>query len=289
MRMTDSKLKNLGTLELTQKLSERIKTQQNLLIRQQQHVDTLRQEHQQLKQQVEQGRSQIFIDNQNQDIMTSTSELPITQETSTLVQTKLPETTSSLVAEPVTSESVTFESVTSGQVVPEITAAERKKAKSRAANRAAVELICETYPQTFCFAKPRPLKIGIQEDLVADGKLSQTKIKRGLASYVRAFGYLKSQTDAAPRINLLGEAQGAVTADEAAHALTKLPAPRKPNKPRPSAKKRPEQVYSKPKRTEAPKSHKPQPKIEKAPSPFDGLNEGQRMATKLDLLIKKNK
>ena len=284
MRMTDSKLKNLGTLELTQKLSERIKTQQNLLIRQQQHVDTLRQEHQQLKQQVEQGRSQIFIDNQNQDIMTSTSELPITQETSTLVQTELPETTSSLVAEPVTSESAT-----SGQVVPEITAAERKKTKSRAANRAAVELICETYPQTFCFAKPRPLKIGIQEDLVADGKLSQTKIKRGLASYVRAFGYLKSQTDAAPRINLLGEAQGAVTADEAAHALTKLPAPRKPNKPRPSAKKRPEQVYSKPKRTEAPKSHKPQPKIEKAPSPFDGLNEGQRMATKLDLLIKKNK
>ncbi|MDB9972859.1 ProQ/FinO family protein [Oceanospirillaceae bacterium] len=282
--MTDSKLKNLGTLELTQKLSERIKTQQNFLIRQQRHVDTLRQEHQQLKQQVEQGRSQIFIDNQNQDIMTSTSELPITQETSTLVQTELPETTSSLVAEPVTSESAA-----SGQVVPEITAAERKKAKSRAANRAAVELICETYPQAFCFAKPRPLKIGIQEDLVADGKLSQTKIKRGLASYVRAFGYLKSQTDAAPRINLLGEAQGAVTADEAAHALTKLPAPRKPNKPRPSAKKRPEQVYSKPKRTEAPKSHKPQPKIEKAPSPFDGLNEGQRMATKLDLLLKKNK
>lgn len=284
MRVIDSKLKNLGTLKLTQKLSERIKTQQNLLIRQQQQVDTLRQEHQKLKHQVEQGCSQIFIDNQNQDIMTSTSELPITQETSTLMQTQLPETTSSLVAEPVTSESVT-----SGQVVPETTAAERKKAKSRAANRAAVELICETYPQTFCFAKPRPLKIGIQEDLVADGKLSQTKIKRGLASYVRALGYLKSQTDAAPRINLLGEAQGAVTANEAAHALTKLPVPRKLNKPWPSAKKRPEQVYSKPKRTEAPKSHKPQPKIEKAPGPFDGLNEGQRMATKLDLLLKKNK
>ena len=179
MRMTDSKLKNLGTLELTQKLSERIKTQQNLLIRQQQHVDTLRQEHQQLKQQVEQGRSQIFIDNQNQDIMTSTSELPITQETSTLVQTKLPETTSSLVAEPVTSESAT-----SGQVVPEITAAERKKAKSRAANRAAVELICETYPQTFCFAKPRPLKIGIQEDLVADGKLG-TKTMTAMSTFIQ--------------------------------------------------------------------------------------------------------
>ncbi|MCO4836748.1 MAG: ProQ/FinO family protein [Oceanospirillaceae bacterium] len=277
--MTDSKLKNLGTLELTQKLSERIKTQQKLLIRQQQQVDTLRQEHQRLKQQVEQGRSQNFIDNQNQDIMTSNSELPTTQATPNLAQAELSETTSPLVSEPVTSESVT----------PQISAAQRKKAKSRAANRAAVELICETYPQTFCFAKPRPLKIGIQEDLVADGKLSQTKIKRGLASYVRAFGYLKSQTDAAPRINLLGEEQGFVTADEAAHALTKLPAPRKPNKPRPSAKKRPEQVFSKPKRTQAPIDRKPAAKVEKAPSPFDGLNEGQRMATKLDLLLKKNR
>jgi ProP effector len=173
--------------------------------------------------------------------------------------------------------------------VPQLSAAERKKAKSRAANRAAVELICETYPNTFSFANPRPLKIGIQEDLVADGKLSQTKIKRGLASYVRAYGYLKSQVDAAPRINLLGEPEGAVTADEAAHALTKLPAPRKPNKPRPAAKKRPDQAAAKTKRAASAKVRKPQPKIEKAPSPFDGLSEEQRMANKLDLLLNKNR
>ncbi len=164
-------------------------------------------------------------------------------------------------------------------------AAERKKLKSRAANRAAVELLCETYPQTFSFAQPRSLKIGIQEDLVADGKLSQTKIKRGLASYVRAFGYLKSQTDAAPRINLLGEVEGAVKPDEAAHALTKLPA----NKPRPHASKRPAQAHNKPKPAAVAKNRKPEAKIEKAPSPFDGLNEGQRMSSKLDLLLSKNK
>jgi len=272
--MIDSKLTNIGTLELTQKLSERIKNQQKILVQAQQQVDVLRQEHQQLKQRVEHNRSQTFTDNQNQDIMTSTSELPTTDTTPIPVQAEASEITGSVVPEP---------------VVPEISPADRKKAKSRAANRAAVELICETYPQTFCFAKPRPLKIGIQEDLVADGKLSQTKIKRGLASYVRAFGYLKSQTDAAPRINLLGEAEGAVTADEAAHALTKLPAPRKPSKPRPSAKKRPEQAHAKPKQDTQPKGRKPEPKIEKAPSPFDGLNEGQRMASKLDLLLNKNK
>ena len=272
--MIDSKLTNMDTLERTQQLSERIKNQQKILVQSQQQVKALRQEHSQLKQQVENNRSQILTDNQNQDIMTSTSELPTTEISPASVQSVPAETISSIVPEP---------------IVPEISAADRKKAKSRAANRAAVELICETYPQTFCFAKPRPLKIGIQEDLVADGKLSQTKIKRGLASYVRAFGYLKSQTDAAPRINLLGEAEGAVTADEAAHALTKLPAPRKPNKPRPSVRKRPDQVHSKPKKSAQPKDQKPEAKIEKAPSPFDGLNEGQRMASKLDLLLSKNK
>ncbi|MDC9719902.1 MAG: ProQ/FINO family protein [Gammaproteobacteria bacterium] len=200
--------------------------------------------------------------------MTSTSEQLNTETTSE----QLPATASEITA----------------ATTPELSAAERKKAKSRAANRAAVELLCETYPQTFAFAKPRPLKIGIQEELVADGKLSQTKIKRGLASYVRAFGYLKSQTDGAPRINLLGEPDGTVTAEEAAHAATKLPAPRKPNKPRPTAKKRPAQAHTKPKRSASPKTGKSAAKVEKAPSPFDGLNEGQRMASKLDLLLKKH-
>jgi ProP effector len=281
--MTDSKLSNLEALELIQKLSERIKNQQKFLVQAQQHVEVLRKEHLQLQQLSEQNRSQTFTGNKIQDIMTSTSELPITEISPAPVQTILSETESPIVSEQIVSEPIATETSAT-----EPSAAERKKAKSRAANRAAVELLCETYPQTFSFAKPRPLKIGIQEDLVADGKLSQTKIKRGLASYVRAFGYLKSQTDAAPRINVLGEAEGAVTAEEAAHALTKLPAPRKPSKPRPSAKKRPEQAQSKPKPSTPSKGRKTEAKIEKAPSPFDGLSEGQRMASKLDLLLKKH-
>ena len=271
--MSDFKLSNLGVLELTQKLSERIINQQKFLVQAQLQVEALRREHLQLQKRCEQIPSQAFTGNEIQDIMTSISELPITETSPVKAQAELLEASS-----PVEPE----------QVVTELSAAERKKAKSRAANRAAVELLCETYPQTFSFAKPRPLKIGIQEDLVADGKLSQTKIKRGLASYVRAFGYLKSQTDAAPRIKVVGEAEGAVTADEAAHALTKLPAPRKPNKPRPSAKKRPEHANSKPKQSAQPKGRKVEAKIEKAPSPFDGLSEGQRMASKLDLLLNKH-
>jgi len=258
--------------ELIEELSLRINDQLTQLSVAQDTVVALRQEHQQLKQRLTSKQAQT------QETMTSTSEQvsisnPPTEAETTAAQTPAPESVTAITAPATSSES---------------NAAERKKAKSRAANRAAVELLCETYPQTFAFAKPKPLKIGIQEDLVADGKLSQTKIKRGLASYVRAFGYLKSQTDGAARINLAGEAEGAVTSGEAAHAASKLPAPRKPNKPRADAKKRPARANNKPNQ-QANKPRNQQAKVEKAPSPFDGLNDGQRMASKLDLLLSKHK
>jgi|TARA_B110000090_G_scaffold96864_1_gene109131 hypothetical protein len=52
--VTDPKLKNLGRLELIEKLSERITRQQNFLLQAQQQVEVLRQEHLQLKQLFEQ-------------------------------------------------------------------------------------------------------------------------------------------------------------------------------------------------------------------------------------------
>lgn len=180
----------------------------------------------------------------------------------------------------------------------EAAAAERKKAKSRAANRAAVQLLCETYPQTFSITEPKPLKIGIQEELIADGKLSQNKIKRGLASYVRAYAYLRSQKDGAERVNLQGEADGAVTADEAAHAASKLPAQREP-KPRnkgakPEGKRgarRPNKTGKQSQQRQAQRAMKGHgdAKIEKAENPFKGLDDGQRMASKLDMLLNKHK
>jgi ProP effector len=272
--------------ELIEELSLRINDQLTQLSVAQDTVVALRQEHQQLKQRL------ISKQAQTQETMTSTSEQvsisnPPTEAETTAAQTPAPESvTATTAAQTPAPESVT--ATTAPATASESNAAERKKAKSRAANRAAVELLCETYPQTFAFAKPKPLKIGIQEDLVADGKLSQTKIKRGLASYVRAFGYLKSQTDGTARINLAGEAEGAVTAGEAAHAASKLPAPRKPNKPRADAKKRPARANNKPNQ-QANKPRNQQAKVEKAPSPFDGLNDGQRMASKLDLLLSKHK
>ena len=56
---------NENTLKLTKELSNRIKTQQSYLLRQQQHIVSLRQEHEQLKRRVEQNRNQILKDNKD--------------------------------------------------------------------------------------------------------------------------------------------------------------------------------------------------------------------------------
>lgn len=98
----------------------------------------------------------------------------------------------------------------------------KSKSKNRSANQAALKLLMETYPEVFNRENVRPLKIGIQEDLIEDGKVAKNKIKRALASYVRAPQYFRSMVEGADRVNLQGESAGAVTAEEAAHALEKL-------------------------------------------------------------------
>ncbi|WP_421863905.1 ProQ/FINO family protein [Motiliproteus sp.] len=94
--------------------------------------------------------------------------------------------------------------------------------KNRAANQAAVAQISELYPETFNREAVKPLKIGIQEDLLADAKLSKGKIKRALASYVRSPLYYKSLVAGADRVDLAGEAAGKVTEQEAEHAKSML-------------------------------------------------------------------
>lgn len=98
----------------------------------------------------------------------------------------------------------------------------RNRAKNRAANQAAVQMLIDTYPLTFSRDQVKPLKIGIQEDLIADEKLARNRIKRALASYVRGIQYLKSMQVGADRVGLDGQAAGTVTEAEAEHAQTKL-------------------------------------------------------------------
>ncbi|MFT6915972.1 MAG: ProP effector [Motiliproteus sp.] len=96
------------------------------------------------------------------------------------------------------------------------------KNKNRAANQAAVALITEFYPSTFNRDAVKPLKIGIQEDLLAEEKIPPGKIKRALASYVRAPQYYKSLVADADRVDLKGEPAGKVSEEEAEHAKAML-------------------------------------------------------------------
>ncbi|WP_409526239.1 ProQ/FINO family protein [Nitrincola sp. MINF-07-Sa-05] len=100
----------------------------------------------------------------------------------------------------------------------------RNRTKNRAANLAALQELSQAYPAVFSRENVRPLKIGIQEDLIADDKLSKTRIKRALASYVRSPNYLRSLQEGASRIGLDGEPSGEVTASEAEHAKAQLKA-----------------------------------------------------------------
>lgn len=98
----------------------------------------------------------------------------------------------------------------------------KAKSKNRAANMAALQQLMEAYPKTFDRKNVRPLKIGIQEDLVADEKVAKNKIKRALASYVRSLNYYRSLREGAERIDINGEPAGVVTKEESDHAKGKL-------------------------------------------------------------------
>lgn len=119
-------------------------------------------------------------------------------------------------------QSVKNESVSVTQTEKTADAKSRNRAKNRAANQAALQQLFDAYPEVFNRDNVRPLKIGIQEDLIADEKLARNRIKRGLASYVRNPHYLRSLVAGADRIGLDGQATGQVSEEEAAHARQKL-------------------------------------------------------------------
>jgi len=98
----------------------------------------------------------------------------------------------------------------------------KAKSKNRAANMAALQLLSEAYPNAFDRKNVRPLKIGIQDDLIADEKVAKNKIKRALASYVRSLNYLRALREGVDRVDINGEPSGVVTAEEALHAKGKL-------------------------------------------------------------------
>lgn len=84
----------------------------------------------------------------------------------------------------------------------------------------------ELFPACFDWKQPKPLKIGIHQDLIAAGHGRQA-VRRALAAYVHSRRYQKALRAGAVRVDLLGQPAGAVTQAEADHAREPRPDPSK--------------------------------------------------------------
>ena len=90
--------------------------------------------------------------------------------------------------------------------------------------------LIEAYPACFDWEDPRPLKIGIHQDLVAAG-FEKAAIKRALARYCNRPLYRRALQAGAVRVDLQGQASGVVAEDEVPTA------PRRPRRNSPSTAK----------------------------------------------------
>ncbi len=81
--------------------------------------------------------------------------------------------------------------------------------------------LAETYPACFDGENPRPLKLGIHQDLMAAG-FEKAVVKRALARYCNRPRYRKTLRAGVIRIDLQGQPAGVVTAAEAETARADL-------------------------------------------------------------------
>jgi ProP effector len=89
-----------------------------------------------------------------------------------------------------------------------------------------IATLAEWFPAAFFVfeQRRRPLKLGIDHDVAVAtaGAITVAEIKGALRYYTGNAGYLRACRAGAARVDLNGNAAGAVTADEAAHARERL-------------------------------------------------------------------
>ncbi len=120
-----------------------------------------------------------------------------------------------------------------------------------------------TYPALFNSANPPPLKVGIHRDLLErHPELDVPGLKRALTLHCRSPRYQRKLVAGAARVDLDGNPDGSVTAEQAARALEMLEARQKPTQ-------RPEPVVSPPPEPPPPPSDalgRPTLRLKKKPS-----------------------
>ena len=104
--------------------------------------------------------------------------------------------------------------------------------------------LCQAFPACFSRTDPRPLKIGLGEELMALAgvhpalaDLTRTRIRRALKVYTGMPAYRKALARGGPRYDLNGQPAGEVTPEQQADAKTprpKRPAPEPGPEPSPA-------------------------------------------------------
>ncbi|HKM16507.1 MAG TPA: ProQ/FinO family protein [Marinospirillum sp.] len=93
------------------------------------------------------------------------------------------------------------------------------------------------YSSAFILSQPKPLKVGIHDDLLAAEGGELKKIQRALAGYVKLPRYLHCLKAGAVRLDLQGQPAGSVTQQEADFAQAQLQKLAQNNKQREAQKK----------------------------------------------------
>ena len=98
---------------------------------------------------------------------------------------------------------------------------DRAKAKERF--HEAKTWLESTYPKAFNFEEPKPVKLGIERELlVASSPYSKSQLRKCLRAYCTSRGYLKAIVEENWRYNLNGEKVEGIIQEHKDHALKQL-------------------------------------------------------------------
>ncbi|WP_440867874.1 ProQ/FINO family protein [Symbiopectobacterium purcellii] len=103
----------------------------------------------------------------------------------------------------------------------------KKRAKKLQQGQEAIASLLTHWPQLFSLDHPKPLKIGIADDILGDIKareldLSRSKVSAALMFYTQNPAYQEAVLSGGSRFNLNGQPSGEITPEQQTHASGQL-------------------------------------------------------------------
>ena len=104
----------------------------------------------------------------------------------------------------------------------------RQQRKNNSSRRRWLDRLAEQWPQAFNLTNPRPLAVGIIDDITAvlsaAGAGGHGAVRYALKSYTGNIRYVRAVATGGPRYDLTGQPRGEVTPTERQHAAERLEA-----------------------------------------------------------------